>query len=122
MIWLLLLMSTPQATAAQCLGSDNALDCSAPDGSRYIERRLGSQVIRQGVDQRGNTWTEYVIPVFDGTRTSGVDSTGRTWARHCNPRFGTTGNTRTGETIFIPPPPPPRARSDGQATSVNACN
>lgn len=117
MIWLLLLMAS-QTAAPQCLGSANALDCNETDGSRYIERRLGDQVVRQGIDQRGNTWTEYVIPVFDGTRTTGVDSTGRTWARNCNPRYGTTGNTRTGETIFIPPQ---HARPAGQP-SVSACN
>ena len=112
MFWLVLMLIAPlQSTAPTCLGSNDTVDCRSADGSTYVERRIGDQVVRQGTDPDGNSWTEYVTPVFDGTRTNGSDSSGRTWTQQCNPRFGTTGTDRDGKSIFIPPPPRQAAAS-----------
>lgn len=118
MIWLaILLTAAQQADTPTCVGSSDTLDCRAPDGSTYIERRIGDQVVRRGTDRNGKEWTEYVTPVFDGTRTSGYDSSGRTWSQQCNPRFGTTGNNRAGNSVFIPPVPQRPSANGEQPTN-----
>lgn len=105
MSWLVLtLLVSMQSASPNCLGSNDTVDCRSEDGSTYVERRIGEQIIRQGTDPQGNKWTEYVTPIFDGTRTEGSDSSGRRWTQQCNPRFGTTGTDRNGNMVFLPPP------------------
>lgn len=118
MIWLLLTLAAPIQTN-DCIGTADTIDCRTSDGSTYIERRIGEQVVRQGTDRDGRTWNEYVTPVFDGTRTEGVDSAGHTWSQQCNPRFGTTGSNRNGGAVFIPPAPS-RPTQNGQP-AANPC-
>lgn len=119
MILLAFLLVAGQTETPSCIGTNDTLDCRSPDGSTYIERRIGDQVIRKGTDSNGQSWTEYVTPVFDGTRTVGTDTSGRTWTQQCNPRFGTTGVDRNGQPVFVPPPRTGVTR-DGE-TPPNPC-
>ena len=119
MILLPLLLAAGQTDSPVCVGSNDTIDCRSPDGSTYIERRIGSQIIRKGIDSNGQSWTEYVTPIFDGTRTVGTDSSGRSWTQQCNPRFGTTGIDRNGQPVFVPPPRPVPAQN-GQ-TPLSSC-
>lgn len=99
-------------TEYSCAGTDTTLDCRGPDGSTYIERKLGdNRLIRKGTASDGRTWVEYVTRQFDGTRTQGEDSSGKTWFQQCSARFGTTGTDRNGNPVSRPPryrrPPQP---------------
>ena len=102
---ILLTLAAMQGNEYSCAGTDTTRDCRAPDGSTYIERKLGDRLIRKGTSPNGDSWTEYVTSQFDGTRTQGVDSTGRTWFQQCSARMGTTGTDRQGNAISRPPRP-----------------
>jgi len=106
LISILLILAAPQGAEYSCAGTDTTRDCQAPDGSTYIERKLGNRLIRKGTAPNGDTWTEYVTQQFDGTRTQGVDSSGKTWFQQCTARSGTTGTDRAGNAVSIPPRPP----------------
>ncbi|WP_294353130.1 hypothetical protein [uncultured Sphingomonas sp.] len=118
MLVIVAIMMAAQADGFTCFNTGDAQTCRSIDGSTYVERRLGEQVVRQGTDADGRSWSEYERRVFDGTRTEGSDSAGRTWASQCSPRSGTTGIGRDGQPIFIPPRPPrPTTPTNGQAVA-----
>ncbi|TCP87580.1 hypothetical protein C8J42_10941 [Sphingomonas sp. PP-CE-1A-559] len=80
-----------------CGGSGLVRNCTAADGSTYIERRIGQRLVRKGTTSDGQSWTEYVSQNLDGWRLQGEDSTGAQWFQMCNPRSGIRGTDRSGQ-------------------------
>jgi hypothetical protein len=112
LISILLALASQQSEEFVCSGTDTTRDCRAPDGSTYIERKLGDRLIRKGTAPNGDSWTEYVTKQFDGTRLQGVDSSGKTWFQRCSARTGTVGTDRQGDAVSRPPRIP-RAHQPG---------
>lgn len=121
MLSIIVAMLAMQANGLTCFETGDVRTCSAPDGSTYLERRLGDQVVRQGNGADGSKWTEYEQRVFDGIRTEGLDDKGRHWASQCNPRSGTTGTGRDGQPIFLPPRSRRAETSGDTRRQVDAC-
>ena len=114
MVPLLLMLAAGQVDASMhCSPAGSFSTCQGDDGSTLTERRSSAQLIREGNDGHGYTWTEVVFNELDGTRLRGKDSRGRTWEQYCTPGFGTRGTDRFNNPIFIPPVKlPPQPGSD----------
>lgn len=103
-IMLMILLAAGQVDDSQwmCGGTDTVRNCRLPDGSTYIERRIGSRVVRKGTTPDGQSWTEYVSKNLDGWRLQGEDSAGDRWFQLCNPNSGIHGTDRFGRTVSRP--------------------
>lgn len=103
-IVLMVLFTTAQVEDSQwmCGGTEAVRNCHGPDGSSYIERRIGSRLVRKGTTPDGQVWTEYITKNFDGWRLQGEDSTGGRWFQLCNPRSGIHGTNRFGKAVSLP--------------------
>lgn len=106
-IMLVIMLATAQANDSQwiCGGTKSVQNCRRADGSTYIERRIGSRLVRKGTTSDGQSWIEYVSKNLEGWRLQGEDSEGGRWFQRCNPQSGINGTDRGGRTVSRPPGP-----------------
>jgi hypothetical protein len=102
-VLIIMALGIVQSDRLSCYSNSDAVTCRTQTGEIYVERRLGSQIIRAGTASDGSSWTEKVFPVGDGWQMVGADSRGRTWGQTCSPVSGLRGSDRNGKSVFIAP-------------------